>query len=129
MHIEHVALWTTRLEEMKQFYSRYFGARCGANYVNPAKAFESCFLTFGSGARLELMHHPAVMPPALPEGALPQGLVHLAFSAGSREAVQQMTETLRQAGYAVVGEPRLTGDGYYESVVLDPDGNRLEITV
>jgi len=129
MRIEHVALWTTRLEEMKRFYSLYFGAVCGENYRNPAKAFESCFLRFGTGARLELMQSPAVAVPAVPEGALPQGLVHLAFAVGSREAVHQTTEALRDAGYAVVGEPRLTGDGYYESVVLDPDGNRLEITL
>jgi len=60
----------------------------------------------------------------------PRGLkAHLAISVGSKEKVDELTEKLRADGYTVAGNPRLTGDGYYESVVFDPEGNRIEITV
>lgn len=129
MRIEHVALWTQRLEEMKAFYQRFFDAVPGENYCNPAKAFESCFLSFESGARLELMTHPAVRNTEDPSDQLRQGLVHLAMSTGSRERVLEKTEAVRCAGYRVIGEPRTTGDGYFESVIADPDGNLVEITL
>jgi len=81
------------------------------------------------GARLELMHMPTI-PPSL-NGADAQftGYIHLAFSVGSEAQVDELTALLQQDGYPVVSEPRRTGDGYYESCVLDPDGNRVEITV
>jgi lactoylglutathione lyase len=127
MSIEHVALWTTDLERARHFYETYFGATAGARYDNPAKAFTSYFLDFASGARLELMHRPDLLVPAT-GAVLAVGYAHLAFATGSRAAVDRLTEHLRAAGYAVVGEPRTTGDGYYESVVADPDGNSIEIT-
>jgi lactoylglutathione lyase len=127
MTIEHVALWTADLERARHFYEAYFGATAGARYHNPAKAFTSYFLRFASGARLELMHQPDLL--AAPARTVPAvGYAHLAFAAGSRAAVDSLTERLRAAGYRVLGEPRTTGDGYYESVVADLDGTPIEIT-
>lgn len=128
MRIEHVALWTTDLERARQFYVTYFGAVASAQYHNPVKQFTSYFLRFASGARLELMHRPALRPAAA--GAAPLvGYAHLAFATGSPTAVDALTERLRAEGYPVLGAPRTTSDGYYESVVADPDGNPVEITV
>jgi lactoylglutathione lyase len=126
MTIEHVALWTLDLERSRQFYSAYFGALASGWYRNPARQFSSYFLSFASGARLELMQQPKLLA-ASPGPAY--GYAHLAFASGSVAAVQALTERLRGAGYAVVSEPRTTGDGYYKSVIADPDGNLVEITV
>ncbi len=127
MRIEHVAIWTYRLEELKEFYTKYFGGKANQKYHNPNKNFHSYFITFSSGARLELMHKPSIKPGNAP-GEESTGFTHLAFSTGSRTSVDELTNLLRINNYPVIGEPRLTGDGYYESVVLDPDGNRIEIT-
>ena len=129
MHIEHVALWTEHLEELKTFYEQYFEAEAGPKYVNPAKQFESYFLHFASGARLELMRKPTIPATRNDVEAQFTGFIHLAFSTGSEAAVDVLTQRLRHDGYRVLDGPRRTGDGYYESTVLDPDGNRLEITV
>jgi lactoylglutathione lyase len=126
MHIEHIALWTRNLEASKRFYERYFGATAGAKYHNPKRQFQSYFLTFANGARLELMEVPQLETRST---AMRVGWAHIAISLGSREQVDTLTETLRQAGVTIAGEPRVTGDGYYESVVLDPDGNQIELTV
>ena len=129
MHIEHVALWTKDLEILKAFYEQYFQAEAGEKYSNPAKHFESYFLRFASGARLELMRRPDI--PERPGDAETQvaGYTHLAFATGSEANVDALTQRLHQDGYRVVDGPRRTGDGYYESTVLDPDGNGIEITV
>lgn len=129
MHIEHVAIWTRRLEPLKAFYVTYFQAQAGPRYHNPTKQFESYFLRFTSGARLELMHTPSVIAARGEGRSSYEGITHLAFAIGSEEAVDALTRRLRDDGYPVVDGPRRTGDGYYESVVLDPDGNRIEITV
>ncbi len=129
MHIEHIAIWTPDLERLKHFYEQYGGATAGARYTNSPKQFAAYFLTFASGARLELMQSPLVPDQRPPAGHQRLGLTHLALAVGSREAVDALTERLRTAGYPILDGPRLTGDGYYESVALDPDGNRLEITV
>ena len=128
VRIEHVALWTRDLERLRDFYERYFGARAGALYRNPAHAFESCFLQFDSGARLELMRTGELDLVEAPPGAQRLGITHLALSVGSEARVDALTSELRAAGCPVLDGPRRTGDGYYESVVLDPDGNRIEIT-
>ncbi len=126
MHIEHIALWTNDLERLKTFYETHFAAAAAAKYINPAKGFASYFLTFASGARLELMSKEGLEDAA----AYPaSGYTHFALSTGSVEAVNQLTERLRQAGVPVIDGPRWTGDGYYEAVILDPDGNRIEITL
>ena len=129
MHIEHVALWTEHLEELKAFYEQYFEAEAGPKYVNPTKQFESYFLGFASGARLELMRMPTIPPTRNDVAKQFTGFIHLAFSAGSEAAVDALTERLRKDGYPILDGPRRTGDGYYESTTLDPDGNRIEITV
>ncbi len=129
MKIEHIAIWTRDLEKMKDFYVRFFEAVPNEKYTNTKKNFHSYFLSFQAGARLELMQMPNI--PDHKNDVLNQylGIIHMAFSVGSKEKVDQLTEILRSENYKVVGEPRTTGDGYYESVVLDPEGNRLEITV
>ncbi len=129
MRIEHIAIWTHNLERLRQFYETYFDGQANAKYVNPRRQFESYFLTFADGARLELMQMAGV--PLTKNDAKQQfaGYVHIAFSAGSREAVDALTQRLGRDGYRILDGPRITGDGYYESSLLDPDGNRLEITV
>lgn len=129
MSIEHIAIWTIDLEKMKSFYCRFFGATANQKYVNPETNFESYFLSFAKGARLEIMYSPAVVD--IPKDILlkTKGLIHFAISVGSIEKVNQLTETLANEGFTVIGKPRTTGDGYYESVVLDPENNSIEITV
>lgn len=125
MRIEHAALYVADLERARDFYTRYFGAVSGPRYHNAAKGFTSYFLRFDGGARLELMHQgdrPAPCGDTL-------GYAHLAFSVGDPQTVRALTERLRADGWPVVSEPRTTGDGYFESAVLDPEGNRIEITV
>ena len=129
MHIDHIALWTTNIERCKQFYMSYFGASAGAGYTNPNKGFASCFLSFSSGARIEVMSTSLLNPAPLEPGAQRMGLTHFAVSLGSEQLVDALTQRLKNDGYPVLDGPRRTGDGYYESVVLDPDGNRIEITV
>ena len=128
MKIEHIALWTHQLEALRAFYCAYFDAVSGEKYTNPRTGFESYFLSFESGARLELMCRADIPPTQTDPHRQATGLTHLAFSCGGRDRVDALTERLRGAGYSVVGEPRVTGDGYYESIILDPDGNRIEIT-
>ncbi len=129
MRIEHIAIWTHDLERLRQFYENYFGGIANTKYVNPRKHFESYFITFADGARLEPMQMPTV--PSSKNNAEEQftGYIHVAFSVGSREAVDALTDRLRRDGYRLLDGPRTTGDGYYESVMLDPDKNRVEITV
>jgi lactoylglutathione lyase len=127
MRIEHVAIWTTDLARCKNFYVSYFGATAGPPYVNSLKGFESCFLSFAGGARLEVMTTTSLSLVESPPGVERLGLAHLAISVGSERLVDQLTQRLRDDGIAVVDGPRRTGDGYYESVIVDPDGNRIEI--
>lgn len=128
MLIEHVALWVRDLERMRAFYERYFAATAGKKYINPAKGFSSYFLSFGSGPRLELMHRDSLRPGS-ESAAEHLGYAHIALSVGSQEAVDQLTQRLKEDGYEVLDGPRRTGDGYYEAVMLDPERNRVEITV
>jgi len=127
MRIEHVAIWTSNLARCKRFYVTYFGATAGPDYAIPAKGFESCFLSFKDGARLEAMTTTSLVLAVLPPGIQRLGLTHLAISVGSERLVDELTQRLRNDGIAIVDGPRRTGDGYYESVVIDPDGNRIEI--
>lgn len=129
MYIEHVAIWTRELERLKSFYETYFQAQSGEKYVNQEKQFESYFLKFSSGARLELMCMPNIPENNNDIKQQFTGIIHLAISVGSEHEVNLLTRRLDQDGYDVVDGPRRTGDGYYESVVSDPDGNRVEITV
>jgi len=124
--IEHVALWVRDLEMMRDFYQNYFGGQVGALYHNPKKHYHSYFISFGTGCRLELMNAANITEDPATEQHI--GITHLAFSVGSRETVDELTKKLADDGFSIVGAPRVTGDGYYESVILDPESNRLEIT-
>lgn len=126
--IEHIALWVSDLETMAAFYCSTFSAKVGALYENPAKGFSSRFVSFDDGARLELMTTTALAPIRLSPGAERMGLTHIAIAVPSESSVDEITHRLRAAGVAILDGPRRTGDGYYESVVLDPEGNRVEIT-
>lgn len=122
--IEHIALWAENLELLKEFYTTYFDGVSGSRYHNPVKGFTSYFISFTGGCRLELMHREGLC-----RGECNRlGLAHIAFSVGSKTNVDQLTERLRNDGYTILGEPRTTGDGYYESVVADPEGNTIEIS-
>lgn len=126
MRIEHIALYTNRLEELKEFYTHYFNGKSNNKYINSLKGFESYFITFESGARLELMRQRGI---AERNATLFTGLIHLAFSVGSKEKVDELTQRLEREGFKKISGPRVTGDGYYESCILDPDGNIVEITI
>lgn len=128
MRLAHVALWTPDLERSRQFYTTYFQGRAGVKYINPQTGFESYFMSFKDGAKLELMKMEGI-PENINDAARQyMGLIHIAFSTGHRDGVDELTERLKSDGHTVVANPRETGDGYYESIVLDPDGNRVEIT-
>jgi len=129
MRIEHVAIWTKNLERLKNFYETYFQALAGSKYNNPKKGFESYFLSFQSGARLELMCSSELVESENNQQTLQSGYAHLAMSVGSKEDVDLLTQKLERDGYQRLDGPRYTGDGYYESIILDPDGNRIEITI
>lgn len=123
--IEHVALWARDLEGLRLFYTDALGGTSGPRYENAATGFASYFISWGDGPRLELMHRPN-LEPSRGETA---GYTHLALALGSRAAVDEAVAALRRSGTAVEAEPRVTGDGYYEAVVLDPERNRIELTV
>ena len=129
MKIEHLAIWVKDLEKMRTFYETYFNGSSNDKYINPKKNFSSYFLTFDTGARLELMHKPEIGGKGVEESDQHLGIIHFAVSVGSEENVDNLTEKLRADGYAILGETRWTGDGYYESVVADPEGNMIEITI
>ena len=126
MRLEHVAVWTNDLERLRAFYERYFGAQASPQYRSATRAgFTSYFMTFpDGGARLEIMRVPSLVA----TGAAPAiGYAHLAVSLGSEAAVEALTAQLRSEGVRVVSEPRRTGDGYFEAVIADPDGNLVEL--
>jgi len=127
MQIKHIAVYTMQLERMKTFYETYFSAVSNGKYINPDKGFESYFLSFDGECQLELMQLQMVRK--IDQSVPFIGLHHFAIAVGSEENVDELTLKLKDDGYTVVGKPRRTGDGYYESVILDPDGNRVEITV
>jgi lactoylglutathione lyase len=129
MTLEHVAIWTADLERLKIYYQQYFGGVANIKYVNEQKAFCSYFLTFNSGARLELMQRPDI-PANLNDTRDKQhlGIIHLAFGVETMAEVEQKALELKAAGFPILSGPRKTGDGYYEFETLDPDNNRLEVT-
>ena len=127
MKIDHIALYVKDLEVSKSFYETYFGAKSNELYHNPKTGLHTYFLSFDSGTRLEIMWRPNLSKRL--DRVMNEGLIHFAFSVGSKEAVDTLTQKIIAAGYECFSAPRTTGDGYYESVVLDPDGNMIEITV
>ncbi len=125
MNITHVAVYVSDLDKSKEYYTKFFGGISNEMYVN-AKGFKSYFIRFHSGARLELMNKPEIINKISCEEIM--GWSHVAFSVGSREKVIEITEEIVSEGYKLLSGPRTTGDGYFESCVTDPDGNRVEIT-
>ena len=127
MNMDHAALYVRDLEKSRDFFVRYLGGRANGGYHNPTTGFRSYFIAFDGGARLEIMHEPGLDDPdKLPKRT---GFAHIAFSVGSREAVDALTDRLRADGYPVLSGPRVTGDGYYESCVADAEGTRIEMTI
>lgn len=124
--IDHIAIWADDIEVMRRFYMNYFCLVSGEKYVNSRRGFTSYFLSADEGARIELMHIDGVPAPACRRDEI--GLAHFAISVGSQDAVNRLTEQLRQDGFTIFSEPRTTGDGYYESAIADPEGNWVEIT-
>jgi lactoylglutathione lyase len=129
MHIEHVAIWTADLERLKTYYQQYFKGIPNSKYVNAQKEFQSYFLSFNSGARLEIMQRtniPANLNDTIEKQH--QGIIHLAFGVETMAEVESKALELKAAGYPILSGPRKTGDGYYEFETLDPDNNRIEVT-
>ena len=129
MKIEHIAIWVEDIERVREFYEKYFKATSNEKYTNTAKRFSSYFLSFESGARLEIMEIEGLNKSDRDAALHYSGLAHFAISVGSKDKVDALTALLKADGYTVIDGPRTTGDGYYESCVLDPEGNRTEITV
>lgn len=127
MRIEHVAMYVNDLEGVKNFFVRYLGASSGDIYHNKKTGFRSYFLSFSDGARLEIMNRPEMDDRA--KSPVRTGLIHIAFSVGSRARVDELTEKLKRDGYEVLSGPRTTGDGYYESCIIGIEDNQIEITV
>jgi lactoylglutathione lyase len=128
MKIAHIAIWTRDLEGMRNFYMHYFDASSSEAYYNHSRDFKSYFLKFNGDCKLELMQMPGI--PVSKDDPVRQatGLIHLAIALGSRTKVDELTKELRLDGFRILSEPRTTGDGYYESIILDPEGNRVELT-
>ena len=127
MKIDHIALYVKDLEVSKAFYETFFGAKSNELYHNPKTDLHTYFLSFDSGARLEIMWRPNLSERL--DKIMNEGLIHFAFSVGSKEAVDALTQKIIDEGYMCFSAPRTTGAGYYESVILDPDGNMVEITI
>ena len=128
MRIDHIALFCKNLEQMRQFFLDHFGAVSNEQYHNPRTGLKTYILTFpDGGARLELMQRPDTIDtdPSKPN----IGFIHVSFAVGSKDAVDDKTMELRDAGYQVTSGPRTTGDGYYESCILGPEGIQIEITI
>jgi lactoylglutathione lyase len=125
MYLEHTAIYTNDLDRLKDFYTKYFSGRANEKYHNAKTGLQTYFISFRGGSRLELMQRPELG--ARDKSALADGLIHISFCVGSREKVDELTQVLINDGYSVKSIPRETGDGYYESCILDPDLNEVEI--
>ncbi len=124
MKLDHIAIWVEDLEKMKNFYLQFFDCKCSEKYINPAKNFQSYFLTFKDLSKIELMHNPKKNKKA--NDLL--GYAHLAIRLKTKKEIDILTEKIKQNGYKIVSGPRVTGDGYYETSFLDPESNIIEIT-
>jgi lactoylglutathione lyase len=129
MTLDHVAIWTNQLEELKAYYVKYFNGVANEKYTNKETGFESYFLTFEGGSRLEIMQKPGI-PENLNDRVNEQyqGIIHLSFGTGSMELVIQKSNELAINGFTILRGPRRTGDGYFEFETLDPDNNRIEVS-
>lgn len=127
MKIEHIAMYVKDLNRTKNFFEKYFGAVSGDEYCNKKTNFRSYFLSFDDGPRLEIMNKPDMNDDE--KSQTRTGFIHIAFSVGSKEKVDELTAQLKKDGYAIISGPRTTGDGYYESCIVDIEKNQIEITV
>ena len=127
MYIEHVSIYVMDLESAKEFFIKYFDGRSNDGYYNFSTGFKSYFISFEKGPRIELMNRPDISDQD--KVLFRTGYSHIAFSVGSKEKVDSITEQLKRDGYEVISGPRITGDGYYESCVIVFEGNQIEITV
>ena len=127
MKIEHAAMYVNDLDAARCFFTKYLSAVSNEGYHNKKTNFRSYFLSFDEGARLEIMNKPEMQDEE--KTIARTGLIHLAFSVGSREKVDHLTERLKNDGYEVLSGPRTTGDGYYESCIVAIEGNQIEITI
>ena len=126
MRIEHIAMYVNDLDAARNFFVRYFNAKSNEGYHNKTTDFRSYFLSFEDGARLEIMNKPLMED--VDKTLSRTGYVHIAFSLGSKQAVDELTERMKKDGYEVISGPRTTGDGYYESCIIGIEGNQIEIT-
>ncbi|SFC36747.1 VOC family protein [Ruminococcus albus] len=126
MKIEHTALYVNDLEGAKDFFTKYLNAKSGDIYRNPSTGFSSYFLSFDEGSRLEIMNKPNLFEDDNRVSRM--GYAHIAFSAGSREKVDELTKCITDDGFRLQSPPRVTGDGYYESCIIGFEGNLIEIT-
>ena len=129
MKIDHIAIWTNQLENLKHYYIKYFDGVANQKYENREKKFSSYFLSFNNGTKLEIMHRPGI--PANQNDPVFQqyrGLIHFAFMVDNHQQLKDKAEHLKADGFPILSGPRTTGDGYYEFVTLDPDNNRIEVT-
>ena len=127
MRIEHIAMYVNDLEKAKKFFEKYFDAKSNELYHNKNTNFKSYFLTFDDGARLEIMNKPEMNDSE--KNLVQTGFIHIAFSVGSKEKVDELTMELKKDGYNVISGLRTTGDGYYESCIVGIEGNQIEITI
>ena len=127
MKIEHVALYINDLEKARDFFIKYFGGKSNDGYHNKTTDIRSYFISLDDGSRLEIMTRPELAD--TPKELIHTGFIHLAFSVGSKEKVDELTARLKNDGYEVLSGPRTTGDGYYESCILGIENNQIEITV
>lgn len=129
MGIEHISIWVRNIDVTREFYMKYFDLTSNEKYINPSKGFSSYFLSFPSGARIEIMQKEDLKNSNRANEGNYYGFAHFAISVGSKDKVDSFTSKLKHDGFFVLDGPRKTGDGYYESCVLDCDGNKIEITV
>lgn len=127
MKIDHFALYVRDLESARLFFEGYFNGRSNNMYHNPRTGLRTYFISFPDGGRLEIMSRPEVA--AEPFNPYRHGYIHMAFSVGSPEAVDNLTQKLAADGYEVMSGPRTTGDGYYESSIRAFEECIIEITV
>ena len=127
MKIEHIAMYVENLEKARDFFIKYLDGKSNDGYHNTNTGFRSYFISFDDGARLEIMNKPEIVDMDKPVNRT--GYIHIAFSVGSKEKVDELTRVMKEDGYEVISGPRTTGDGYYESCIVGIEGNQIEITV
>lgn len=126
MKLNHIALYVHNLEGARKFFETYFDGKSNEMYHNPRTGLRTYFIAFPDGCRVEIMSRPGINREEF--NPYRQGFIHLAFSVGSKEAVDSLTRHLADDGFEVLSGPRTTGDGYYESCVRGFEDNLVEIT-